>query len=862
MRSTPCVSRACVLAAAFALSLSACPEPAPDEPPPPIVRVDLDRSTLLLVGQGGGAEIIATVWNAAGEAVDVAVTWESDRPDEIAVDAGRVTASVEVGSAHVTARAGDVTSRPALVWAARPAEGALLFLDDQVVQGPALLTDEPTAIVGSRITLVLSGVEPPEPGTVVLAREETRAAGTVVTATQETDGVRFELEARPLTELFEELSIRDSGPFGSAADMPDDALRTFSLGPLECETDTVEIEEPGYSWELETALEYTLDLDVSGFSLTAATVLIEGSITLAFEAGFELPDTLDGSVTCEVELLSPNIPIGGPIGMLVSPSVPMGLGFELKGALTGTELQIGVQGSAGVGAQLGFSWTEAGGFVDLSAVEDPTFEIEPVFVVPDLEEDVRLEASARVYAWADLHFGLTLADDVSWSLLESEAGPKQSANLGFPLGQVLDSAYASDYGLALDWAFVTGEDLATGLEYIGLDEVLSIDVTGSLPIASSPTGELAIEAGPEDLTFAVTLAPDSVDYSLFGYNVDSVIVYRLVDDALEVVAELEAVAGQTEFELTWTPPEALEGAQTFGAFVETSLLPFVPLEVGASVWPTLPVHVESVTATDDSPTDAIDAEEQILDYLNHIEAEVIYLGGQVTYWLDMADYYQATGQYVAAVNALDAAEAFSIQQVLMSDQAVYWAEFLVALRQVAQGTSLLNGGAAADDWSGPLEELVGALEPGCAADAGFEPSWGGMPAGSATHKLITAALFGDSPRALLSIDLRVAGVPGDDLLALAASDFLWIAPYHLDSDVTVLLDGLPWASSSGGGSFAGVEAVGWLEPGLPHEIAIEMSTPIMDEANFPAWALTATMVTRLWAFELVVDEAPSCGEGG
>ncbi|MEX2179236.1 MAG: Ig-like domain-containing protein, partial [Gemmatimonadaceae bacterium] len=90
--------------------------------------------TLLLSGVGAQQQLFPVLVDAAGHRTIVAATFESSNPSVVTVTAtGLVTAAADLGSAQLTARAGNLTSAPVLALVAQPAAGALLVSDAQVV---------------------------------------------------------------------------------------------------------------------------------------------------------------------------------------------------------------------------------------------------------------------------------------------------------------------------------------------------------------------------------------------------------------------------------------------------------------------------------------------------------------------------------------------------------------------------------------------------------------------------------------------------------------------------------------------------------------------------------------------------------
>src|SRR5205814_3570243 len=70
-------------------------------------------SALLFTKAGDHATVRAQAYDAKGAKIDVPITWESSRPNDVTVDAqGQVVSAIALGSSQIRARAGMLLSAP------------------------------------------------------------------------------------------------------------------------------------------------------------------------------------------------------------------------------------------------------------------------------------------------------------------------------------------------------------------------------------------------------------------------------------------------------------------------------------------------------------------------------------------------------------------------------------------------------------------------------------------------------------------------------------------------------------------------------------------------------------------------------
>jgi hypothetical protein len=838
----------------------------------PVDRIEPATSMLLLPGEGEQAVIAVTAYDAEGEELpEATLEWRSEDPSVVEVTADAVVGRA-IGWTRLVATSDEVESEPVLVYVAEPVAGAVLFGRANVLSLPELVGESPESILGARLELRLQEITVQE-GDLLIPTDDVEAAGRVVSVDASSAGTDVVLEVVPPNELFTELKIDTHAELAwDEAVWPGNAWGTVTYGPFECEaTSNTEIAGLTFTKTITPSLSSDSTLEVHLGDTTTATLLVKGTIDIELFAGLELPDTYDGTIVCEATILSPSIPVTvGWLKLLLNIEVPIGVGIELQAEVTGAGVQVGVRGTDTVTLAAGFHYDSVTGFETegYNELDLGTPVIEPVFDIPEVD-DLRLDASVWGYAFAEIKAGPVVP---IFQLVKARVGPKLSASIATPENQAADPAYASSYGMDLEGEIGAGSDILELLHALGVPEDVDLTWNGTLDLADSPTGGLTLEP---DLVEAytpvqatVTLEPSHLDF-LGMHNVDGVLIYRIEDDDLELMVEIEPESDtQTEFAWTWTPTEAdEEQLPEFVAFVRTSLLPIVPLEVrpdsgrSATVGGTsLILCVTDVVAPTDSATDSIDADVAIEDYMNTLEAYYIYMQGQADYWTDMSLVYASTGDWVNMVNAIELAEVWGVEAGQMAGQTVHWAKLHAALANVGDGPARFTGGAESNDYTaGGLRDLSGNYEIGW-EDPSFSSSWDTLPETSATHSFIVAPSFDGDPMYLLMFSTKALGIADEsdpeavvlyepDILA---TDFMYIAPYMMESTSTVYVDGEPWSSMDHMVSTPDqvVEAMAF---GEPHTMLVTMDVEVIDSSQFPSWADTTVLPMDLFSFDFTLE---------
>ena len=581
------VSRTAGLMASTLLvvSLTACG----GDDDPPVDRIELAWSSQLLTSVGDTAQLRATAFDESGAALAGArLTWRSADPDVVAVDAdGVIEARVAAGSTQVWAEVDGVESPRAWAWVAVLPAGATTFTDDQVVSGPSLLDPATPVDLGSQLTVVVSGIAAPAPGTIVIAEQDTPVSGKVVSTAAGAGGVTLTLEVVDLAELFVDLELE---MHDSVAVVQRSGEHRFTLGGFECETNVSgpQWPTPALDGIVSDGLSVDRDLVLSISDGTPQHVLLRVRGTLRVDVGGTLtfPVALTGKLTCEREGGTLTFPFQPPpLAVVLALKVPLGFGFEAEGSFSATGVVYHAAGFARANLDFGFEYTPETGlqkYTDFTKDHD----LRVSWDTPALTQGGTVKASLFAYVFGTMKLGSPLTDLVDVDIATLKAGVKGDYELAVPIVQVDDPTQASQYQVCLHGELSPGEGYQKFLKRFGIDlETVQLDPPEDDCLARSPTSTTststtAVVAG-QPVTVTTALDASTVDY-IDHYNVESVRVWRNdpTDGWIEV-AEIMASDDQTVFDYQWTPTPADEAAGEiqFSAYVETTETLDVLLEV-------------------------------------------------------------------------------------------------------------------------------------------------------------------------------------------------------------------------------------------------------------------------------------------
>ncbi|MCW5632391.1 MAG: hypothetical protein KIT17_03575 [Rubrivivax sp.] len=584
-----------------------------------VVRLELVQQGVLLTGAGQERQLTVRALNGSGAQIDANVVWTSSAPERISVDAtGKVRAVTPLGSAQITAESGGVRSRPLLVMTAELHPGTLQVTDANVVRiGEPLTSGPPLPRAGIEYDVWLSGVAPPQPGTVVLAVEDSPVAGRVVEAAIDGNLVRVRLRLLDMPDVLARYDI-DWVIDVTAFDMVyDPAAAGFSTRrdekPLSHERrlDSTEVRVPDWSFppgspsplcRASAAAKLTTQptkVKVGGspkivyrdshlhVGLPSGTfrLALVGDFKIETQVGLVADAGLSGTVECELppKALGIPIPIAGPFGL----SIPVSVGLKVKGEVELAKLDISLSGENGASFELGVDCKPAQPCTLLDTAT-PINKFEPHLEVHGANIDgMRIKLGAHLYFHTGLNVVL-LGRLVTFEAVDVKVGPKQTADFGTLKRQADDRPYASNYKLFFLTEIAPGKSAKKAIEFFtGVErDEFSMTLPIEADISESPNGTWSVDKtnpvpNRDTVLFDIRVKPQSKDYFLLGYNIKRIEIYRKHESApeYELVQALPATQPQVDFQWRWEPTTADAGRNDFAVFA-VSNFEVVPLEIG------------------------------------------------------------------------------------------------------------------------------------------------------------------------------------------------------------------------------------------------------------------------------------------
>jgi len=587
-------------------------------PGPGIVRVDVTPGAILLGAAGQTHALTAHAFNAQNVEVATTFTWTSSHPDQVSVDSTGKLTGTTIGSAQITAAAGGVTSAATTVLVAETAPGAVMVTDAQVVSvGPVTFTpDEEPGGVGTQYEVRLKGVSPvPSPGTILLASESAQVAGKVVSTRDESGTLVATLELRPLYEVLARYSIDldlEVAPYapdllappaarsaGAAAlstalgnrSPADTALQQFNTVDCDATVDAKLASKKislGPTSSLRWVVQETQEDPNQGPTHVKHTLQGQFALVGSVEIAFNPQVSVDA--TCKFTLPPIRIAALGMLSVLVMPAIRLGVGLDLHAALQVASATVGLTGTVGFQADLG--WECGPGpcqqIMTLSEIDD----VKPKLQSTDTN-GIQVDVSGRLYAFAGLDLAILGGLGGYFGIVEAQIGPKQSAKLASEDSQAELPNSSSSYQLDLEGSIEPGAGLKAAIKRVINDDAVSVDLKGTVtkPLSTSPRGTMNVSktqaAVGDPVKFTVDIDPNSASYLGIGYNIVSIEFYRmkLGDPEFTSFPDLEifpSASNQTHFEKNWTPRSSDIGMYQFAAFVhtevhDTGLLPLLEI---------------------------------------------------------------------------------------------------------------------------------------------------------------------------------------------------------------------------------------------------------------------------------------------
>lgn len=611
-----------------------------------VTSVAIDQTGLVLTELGDTGQLSATAYGADGTVLNVPIVWSSTTPADIGVDSsGLVTANTTAGSTQIVAEAGGVRSMPLLVVATVLPVGAVALTDAQIVGEPFTADSvSPASVVTSDSDLdtpgsfdntyqvILTGIEPPAIGTLLISTESIPVAGRVRAV--EVDGGRMTvtLGLASVRELFPNLSIEQVVDMANAEVMlpPDIAALyavervgdsyTFTPKPADETAVVAAMAKPAAvgtpigtqalppfsecSGSL-TGVSGALPISLSApplFSITATPTLdmlvtpgnglerflVKAEPTIKFEGGVTVTAAFEGKIECAVDLFVWRIPVGGALSFVFGGVVPIGVGMEVGGKLTiatagvGTDVTLSSKAQVGLVCPGGSNCDAAGSWGDVTAKVNPKLD------APSLG-DLRLEPTLFAFGRLELQIGNPFLKKLRFEAVKAKAGGKLQGSFAAQASQIIDTSYKSDYKASAELTAEAGLELGEVIKLLGLTSANALQFGVTKDLGTSPTGTVTADRSSfvngDTVNFKVTLDPGAIEFipGVGPYNVKDVVLVRSVPGGLvpTEIARVSASQGQTEFTIPFNATDS-GTAQEFTAFLVTALVPFdvFSLEVG------------------------------------------------------------------------------------------------------------------------------------------------------------------------------------------------------------------------------------------------------------------------------------------
>ena len=603
-----------------------------------ITRITITPGSLLLTELGGTYPLTAQALNESGEAIDVDIQWASNDPDTITVAAdGLATAANPIGSALITASVGDVESPPIMALVALPAINTVLVDDEQVIGEPVLVDPDADYELGVLYQVTITDDVAPETGDILLATGNAPVGGQVREVVAQSEGTLLvTLELISLDRMFDNLVIDETFDLSKSeitipeeiselydVELQPDGAMVFTLKPevavaqaslTTADKGLARLQAPGLPLgPIGTTALFNCNTTAAAmpFNLTAMPALISINPSLSFDFAYNtsmgglqkllirggvaaegkaelvLAAALAAKYECKMELLAPIIPIGGPLSLLVSGRVPLGLGVSLEGKINLLRFGIEAGVKATIAGEAGVDCT-SGTCESVAKMTDKTLQPSWRAIIPDPSNrtgQLEFAPTASAFGYAELALGPTLVRVIRFTAAEIKLGHSIGLNLGFIERQALDASYKSEYKISGDFTIGTGAEMSRLLALLRVTSTAKLEVKFTDTLTSSPQLQsFAITQAATDIgdtvTATVVLKSDTVGFGIAPlkiYNVNKIRIYKVSGNNSIFVKEFAATANQTEFELSWiaTTAEELGQQPPYFAFVDTTLLPTV-----------------------------------------------------------------------------------------------------------------------------------------------------------------------------------------------------------------------------------------------------------------------------------------------
>ena len=588
--------------------------------------VEVSPSAALLTEIGETRQLTAQAVDIAGIASTGAATWTSSHPDKVSVAADGTITAVATGSSQVTADINGVRSAPVMVIVTKPAAGAKLVTDDQIVGDP--VATEPAAEPSPTNTYQVTFSDPPPSvGELLAGTGEKAIAGRVEGVT----GQVVTMSLVPLAELLPDLELSEVIDLSRAAvdvapGMTDlfDVTRTGdtfdftpkpnfmellpppaggSVGPplarvggpqpFEFNDATGELQYVTYAipffdqckasvptvplqLAVPPAFSYTIspDLDYS-WTATDKHIVATASPTFKLAGGFKVTAGFSGRVACEKTLFTFKIPVGGALSWFVSGLVPVKAELTVGGKLTVAAMELGSEVKSGYTVEMGLRCTPDLEDCTVSGSHSPTeTQFTPKIVAPAFQ--FRAEPFAELAGRVEFKIGNPFLQSFRLDLVMIKAGLKLTGDWAPRIMQMSDPAYRSNWKLTGEAGLFFGTRLVDVALLLGLPALTAAEVLKvSAVLAQSPTGKLTLDrpayAAGDQVSAVVNLDPSTLEI-LGQYDIEQVLLYQRQGNSESLLASLPGSAGESQYAFSFPAS---------GTINATDIFPFVVSRVPA-----------------------------------------------------------------------------------------------------------------------------------------------------------------------------------------------------------------------------------------------------------------------------------------
>ena len=619
----------------WVLALSACGGgggSADVSTPPPEVRaarVEIIDTGVLLTAAGQSRQLRAQAFDASDAPIDRPLQWSSSDAADLAVDAnGLLTAVSGNGSSQITVQADAVNSLPLLAVVTPVASGTQIVPDAQILRGPELTDPDAEPSFDNTYTVILAG-DAPALDSLLVGDGSTPLAGKVVNTEVVGNGVLVTMQLVSLPDLFPELEINQSFDLSQVpVEIPAEVSNDYEITREgELFVFTAREEEAGGAKSLSAkssrvsgtrAFESGCRSAITGvpnggnaplpirvevppvfkFSINPTVDLlitpgrglekfiVKARPVFQGEIGIKLTAAFEGKITCKRELFVVPLFFGGPLSLLISGLIPVGIGLEAGGKITVADVGISnkVEVTTTLEAGMNCSFGDCDFIADLGGPNDSfTVKNTPTLNLPGLE-DLRYEPRVDLFAFAETSIGNRFLQKLRFTALEARFGATLQGSFAPQITQMLAPAYKSNYRLNLLASARAGQDISSVLNLLGLTSINLFVLELTFDLANSPTGAVTASQGDfrrDDLvTFNVKLDPAKLEF-LGLHNAREILLVRKVFNEARLVRRVLLPDGRQELDI---PVQMTDSGNTneFFAFVVTRVLPLdiLSLELG------------------------------------------------------------------------------------------------------------------------------------------------------------------------------------------------------------------------------------------------------------------------------------------